>query len=227
MNMNNLLKSTEDFLNQLSLRERILVLLGILSVLYMIWDTFLLIPVQHSHKQLTAEHLSIQKQLSDLEVRNILAAGLLQNNNKDKFNKKIDQVKGNINDLDQTLKERLQGRVPDELMSSMLNDVLKKNQGLQLLFIHNLPAEPLIQKELAKEVNKERIKEDNPGIFMHSLEIELMGSYLDILDYLIALESMQWKIFWDQVQLNVLEYPKVKVHIKVHTFSLTEGWLSV
>ncbi|RKZ99173.1 MAG: hypothetical protein DRQ43_00375 [Gammaproteobacteria bacterium] len=227
MNMNNLLKSTEDFLNQLSLRERILVLLGILSVLYMIWDTFLLIPVQHSHKQLTAEHLSIQKQLSDLEVRNILAAGLLQNNNKDKFNKKIDQVKGKINDLDQTLKKRLQGRVPDELMSSMLNDVLKKNQGLQLLFIHNLPAEPLIQKELAKEVNKERIKEDNPGIFMHSLEIELMGSYLDILDYLIALESMQWKIFWDQVQLNVLEYPKVKVHIKVHTFSLTEGWLSV
>ena len=225
--MNNLLKSTEDFLNQLSLRERILVLLGILSVLYMIWDTFLLIPVQHSHKQLTVEHLSIQKQLSDLEVRNILAAGLLQNNNKDKFNKKIDQVKGNINDLDQTLKERLQGRVPDELMSSMLNDVLKKNQGLQLLFIHNIPAEPLIQKELAKEVNKERIKEDNPGIFMHSLEIELMGSYLDILDYLIALESMQWKIFWDQVQLNVLEYPKVKVHIKVHTFSLTEGWLSV
>ncbi len=227
MNMNNLLKSTEDFLNQLSLRERILVLLGILSVLYMIWDTFLLIPVQHSHKQLTAEHLSIQKQLSDLEVRNILATGLLKNNNKKKFNKKIELVKGKINDLDQILKERLQGRVPDELMSSMLNDVLEKNQGLQLLFIHNIPAEPLIQKGLAKEVNKERIKEDNPGIFMHSLEIELMGSYLDILDYLIALESMQWKIFWDQVQLNVLEYPKVKVHIKVHTFSLTEGWLSV
>jgi len=225
--MNNLLKSTEDFLNQLSLRERILVLLGILSVLYMIWDTFLLIPVQHSHKQLTAEHLSIQKQLSDLEVRNILATGLLKNNNKKKFNKKIELVKGKINDLDQILKERLQGRVPDELMSSMLNDVLEKNQGLQLLFIHNIPAEPLIQKGLAKEVNKERIKEDNPGIFMHSLEIELMGSYLDILDYLIALESMQWKIFWDQVQLNVLEYPKVKVHIKVHTFSLTEGWLSV
>lgn len=225
--MNKLLESTENFLNQLSLRERILILLGILSVLYMIWDTFLLIPVQHSHKNLTEEHLRIKKQLSDLEVRNILASGLLKNNNKEKFNTQIEQVKRKINELDQTLKVRLQGRVPDELMSSMLNDVLEKNQGLQLVFIHNLPAEALIQKEGKKELIKEPLQENNPGIFMHSLELQLQGSYLDILDYLIALESMQWKIFWDQVQLKVLEYPKVKVHIKVHTFSLTEGWLSV
>ena len=59
------------------------------------------------------------------------------------------------------------------------------------------------------------------------MEMELQGAYLDILDYLQELEALQWKIFWDDVKMDVQEYPIVRVYIKVHTFSLKDGWLSV
>ncbi|MCU7834422.1 MAG: hypothetical protein KZQ83_04130 [gamma proteobacterium symbiont of Taylorina sp.] len=237
--MKNLLALSENFVDKLTRRERILVLLGILSVLYMIWDTFLMTPIQMTQKKLNGERLTIQKQLSELEVRNILATGLLKNNNNEKFIKAIAQVKGKINELDNTIKAQLKDQVPDELMVSMLGDLLQKHQGLELLFIHNSPAEPLKKEDDTEDNSQKKNQQKNKpvksidkkinalGVFMHPLDIELQGSYLDILNYLIELENMGWKIFWDQVQLNVLEYPRVRVHIKVHTFSLKDGWLSV
>ena len=231
--MKKLLILSENFIDTLSRRERLLVLLGIVSVLYMLWDTFLLGPIQSSHKKLTMERLTVQKQLSDLEVRNILASALLKNKNNDKFNQQIAQKKIQLEKMDQIIKQRLQDRVPAELMAGMLNDVLQKKQGLTLIQIYNLPAEPLVKKEKTKDnTNTKKVLKtekniNHLGIFMHPLELELEGTYLEILDYLVELEKLPWKIFWDKVELHVLEYPKVKVIIKVHTFGLKEGWLSV
>jgi len=193
----------------------------------MLWDTFLMMPLQNNQKKFTEERLSIQKQLSDLEVRNIIATGLIKNKNTDQFKQSITQVKGKIKNLDQIIKASLKDQVPDELMANMLNEVLQNNQGIKVLLINNSAAEPLVKTEDKESKEKASKNLNTLGVFMHPLEIILEGTYLEILDYLIALENMGWKIFWDQVRLNVIEHPKVRVQIKMHTFSLKDGWLSV
>ena len=229
--MSEQLNLLQNLIDKLSTRERILVLLGVLAVIYMIWDTFLLSPIQKTSQQLSRQHQSLQRQISELEVRRITASGLLKNSQRKQIIDDIAKLEKNIQNFDGQIRERLQGRVAPEFMSALLSDVLQKNQQLKLLSINNLPAVPFIKNgdtDTGQE-NKatEAIDPQLVGIFMHALEMELQGSYLDILDYLQALESMQWKIFWDQVKLEVMEYPSVKVKIKVHTFSLKEGWLSV
>ncbi len=225
----------QNIINNLSTRERVLVLLGVLSIIYVLWDTFLIAPIQSSNKKLINERMAIQEQMTTLQIRSLSANSLLKNAKRKRILGEIQAVEKQINIFDSEILERLQGRVAPELMASLLNDVLQKNQKLELISIHNLPAVPFgggkkdkKDKDEAFSVQeKQSMADPKIGIFMHPLEIQLQGRYLDILSYLEALENMGWKVFWDQVRLEVIEYPKVKVQIKVHTFSLKDGWLSV
>lgn len=227
------LNALQSLIDKLSSRERILVLVGALSIVYVIWDTFLITPIQKSSQLLSKQHQSLQRQITDLEARRIMATGLLNNSKRKQLVNEIVKLEKTIKNFDGKILERLQGRVAPEYMSALLNDVLQKNQQLELLSINNLPAVPFVKngkmEKDDKNLQSEYIEPDPQlvGIFLHPLEVELQGGYLDILKYLQALEAMEWKIYWDQVKLEVLEYPNVKVQIKVHTFSLKEGWLSV
>ena len=226
----NLLQSMID---KLSTRERVMVMLGVLAVIFMIWDTFMIVPLQSSNKTLLNQRITIQGQVADLQSRLVIANGLLKNTTRKKLISDISLLEKKIIGFDEKILERLQGRVAPEYMIAMLRDVLNKNQRLELLSISNLPAEPLTSKEQqetdsrGKKISSKPVDPDLAGVFMHSLELELEGRYLNILEYLQALEVLPWKIFWDHVKLQVLEYPKVRVQIKVHTFSLKDGWLSV
>ena len=235
--MSKQLNLLQNLINNLSTRERVLVLLGILSVIYIVWDTFLITPIQASTKVLFDQRMAIQEQTVNLETRRILASGLLKNSKRKKILSEIKVVEKNIKNFDGKILERLQGRVAPQYMASLLNDVLNNNRNLELISINNLPARPLVvnsgdKKSQDKALQKEdkKIPNSDPrlvGIFQHSLEMELQGSYLDILNYLQALENLEWKMFWDQVDLEVIDHPTVKVKIKVHTFSLKDGWISV
>lgn len=240
--MSKQLNLLEGLINNLSTRERLLVLLGALSIVYILWDSFLVAPIQAINNDLSSEHLLIQEQITILETRRILANSLLKNSKRKQILDEIQIVKTEMKTFDSQIIERLQGRVAPQYMASLLNDMLQKNEKLQLISINNLPAVPFVSSSsdhkdediqtindpislAQKKLNT--LDSESIGIFMHPLEIQLQGRYLDILNYLTALEKMDWKVFWDQVKLEVMEYPNVKVQIKVHTFSLKDGWLSV
>ncbi len=223
--MNKQLNVINDLINKLSTRERILVLTGFLAVIYIAWDTFLITPVLKTNTALNMQLQTIKQQMSDLEKRRVIASDLLTQSRRKQLVREISQVEQKINNFDSQISQRLQGRVDPEEMAGLLNDVLQKNHKLELIQINNLEAEPFITQN--KTDQKEPVDPDLVGIYRHSMEMELQGTYLDILDYLQELEALQWKIFWDDVKMDVQEYPVVRVYIKVHTFSLKDGWLSV
>lgn len=227
--MKNQLNIINNLINNLSTRERVLVLVGLLSIIYLIWDTLLIAPLQKNNIALNTQFQSIKTQVADLEKRRKMASDRLGQSRRKELLKEIALLEHKITDFDTQISARLKGRVAPEEMLTLLNDVLKKNQALELLQIRNIPAELFISKQSGQKKNTET-KELDPelvGIYRHSMELELQGSYLDILDYLQQLETLKWKIFWDEVKMDVQEYPIVKVYIKVHTFSLKDGWLGV
>ncbi len=232
--MKNKLNLLQKLIDKLSTRERVLVLAGVLSIIFIIWDTFLIGPVQQQNKALLMQYQTTQNQLSDLNKRRLLADGLLKKSKRKRLLAEISQLQNEIKNFNQRISERLQGRVAPENMSEMLNDVLQNNTRLELIRINNLPAEPFLkdkdtsQQPVPPETDSlNKMDPGMAGVYKHSLEMELEGNYLDILAYLQSLETMQWKIFWDQVRMEVLEHPRIKVTIKVHTFSLKDGWLRV
>lgn len=80
------------------------------------------------------------------------------------------------------------------------------------------PAKPLAG---AKPPASERL------IYRHGLELTVTGSYLDLLAYVRDLEQLPTQLYWDSLELDAAEYPKVAMKLTVYTLSLDRAWLNV
>lgn len=64
-------------------------------------------------------------------------------------------------------------------------------------------------------------------VFRHSLRVTLRGKYVDILRFLQTVETLPWRIFWDALVLESVEYPVSLVTVEFHTLSTDEAWFKV
>jgi len=71
-----------------------------------------------------------------------------------------------------------------------------------------------------------RGKEKSP-VYMHGVEIVVQGGYLDMLQYMQALEKMPWQLFWNKASLQVEEYPKATLNLTLYTLSLDRKWMNL
>jgi MSHA biogenesis protein MshJ len=62
---------------------------------------------------------------------------------------------------------------------------------------------------------------------MHPVEIVVEGAYLDVLEYLRALESLEWRFYWKVLELKTTRYPINRVRIELSTLSMDKEWIGV
>jgi MSHA biogenesis protein MshJ len=84
------------------------------------------------------------------------------------------------------------------------------------------PAEPKIPGPAGAIVPK-------PGslLYRHGVEITVRGNYLDMIDYMNALETLPTQLFWGGAQLAVEEYPTSRLTLTLYTLSLDPKWLKL
>lgn len=112
-------------------------------------------------------------------------------------------------------------------MAGVLRDMLSAEKGLVLTKLESLGAQPLFPRDEDEENAKTKKRTQQPEIFKHGVRIVFEGDYFKTLAYLRALEAMPWRLYWDNVEYFVTDYPKARVAITVHTLSLHEGWIGV
>ncbi|MBC3875271.1 hypothetical protein [Undibacterium flavidum] len=71
------------------------------------------------------------------------------------------------------------------------------------------------------------LNQDERSIYKHEVELELEGNYLDMLEYIKALEAMPERVYWSRSTLKVLEYPKSSMTLRLFTLSLEKKWLNL
>jgi len=57
------------------------------------------------------------------------------------------------------------------------------------------------------------------------LQLTFSGDYLALLRYLRDLEELPRQLVWEDIAIETAEYPKSRVHLRVSTLSLREGWI--
>jgi MSHA biogenesis protein MshJ len=107
--------------------------------------------------------------------------------------------------------------------------MIGKNRKLQLLSLRNLPSTGLSPRAGASSgAAGGPAKPDAGGeVFRHTVEVSVGGSYLDLLDYLAALERMPQRVFWDGFELSVVQYPQSVLKLTIYTLSPEQSWLIV
>jgi MSHA biogenesis protein MshJ len=64
-------------------------------------------------------------------------------------------------------------------------------------------------------------------LYRHGVEVTVRGNYLDMVDYMSALEAMPTRLFWGQAQLDVEEYPASRMTLTLYTLSLDRNWMKL
>lgn len=223
--MNPRIQEIANKIDAMTMRERVLLMVAIVTVIFVIWDNLFLRSLEKERKQINSQITAINKQVNEVDTQIQKVVGMFAVDPDKNTRAEVSILKDDLKSIDSKLKELTLGLIPPSKMANVLQDVLATKASLKLISIKSLPAQPLLVED--KEEAKETKKAGSAGVYKHGLEIRIEGGYLATLDYLRALEGLPWKLYWDRVDFKVVDYPKAKATIVVHTLSLTEGWIGV
>ncbi len=224
--MKQLLRKYADSIDAMALRERAMFFGAVALVLMTLLQVFLLNPVLLRRNQLSAriaqqeeETKAIQAQTQAL-VRPVAP-------DQDALNRaRLKNLREELARLDRQVEEQQKQFVAPDKVAAMLEDLVGKQRKLQLLSLRNLPGSGLSRGAAAGAPARTpagAVRE----VFRHTVEIRIKGGYFDLLDYLVALERMPQRVFWDRFELNVEEYPSSVLTLTIYTLSPEKSWLTV
>jgi len=226
-------KQLTDRIDALSLRERGIIFVTILVVLYMVAVNLLFSPLQAERdrlqKQINTKRDDIQKIENQVQI--ILTGGV--NDPDSAKRKRVAVLQESLKRLNESLSKVTTGLVSPKEMTRLLERVLAKNQGLQVVKMESLPASPLVEEGVVDNQAartggaKESAANGRMMVYKHGMRIELKGSYLDMLRYLRSLEGLPWKVFWGQATLQTEKYPVSKLTLLIYTLSTNESWIAI
>lgn len=222
MNARERLSALQSHIDSLTLRERGILFLVVIVVLYFLCDTLLLAPQERSQKALLDEVNTLRQEISQLEQQSLEVINRYNVDPNAEEQQLLTQLQQNGSQLEQQITAAVNGMIPPQEMAKALESVLKEQKQLTFVRIENLGATPLLSAEPDGKVQAGDI-----AIYKHTMRLELEGDYHHTLAYLQALEALPWRFHWESVKLNMLDYPRAQVVITVNTLSLSEGWIGV
>lgn len=198
----------------LSRRERWIVAVGLVALVLGLSDRAFLQPLELRASELAAQReLFAERAQALAEAQALLARQL--GGDADAPGP-TGQLRAAIDAVDARIAARAALFVSPRDMMQLLGALLEEQPGVH---VENIAAlEPV---ELA---GAEGDGPDGPKIYRHGLQVDLEASYADTLAFLTRLEQLPWAIFWERLEYEVIEYPRARVQLLVHTLSTAEQW---
>jgi MSHA biogenesis protein MshJ len=246
------LRRLQARIDELTLRERGIMLLGILAVSYFLWDTLLMQPLYVKHKSFSAQ-LEVKRaevMVLNQKMRSMLA---IQEQDPDAENRKqLEALRRQLAEVEASIQVSTVQLVSPEKMPEVLRTVINKTEGLTLISLRGTGAAPILaqsdktgtapgraleQAEDAATGAPETAADDGSSkvaasatissAYKHGMTVMFEGDYLATLEYLRRLENLGFGFFWDSLEFSVKEYPRAQASIKIYTLSLNKDWISV
>jgi MSHA biogenesis protein MshJ len=218
------LRDLMDRFDQLSLRERVIVLIAALLLITLIWDSTFMAPLDKERKNRMQQIDALRAEVSGLDQSIEALVGQGAADPKQSSHATADTLRAEIQEIDRRLAGVTSGLIAPKEMAQVLEQVLARASRLTLLGLRTLPPQGVVApgSDPAGQPGQAAAQ-----IFKHGVELELTGSYLDTLYFLQALEALPWRFFWDRLEFTVEEHPRGRVKLRVYTLGLEEGWIGV
>lgn len=222
------IQAVMEHVDALSARERGLVFLTALSVLYITWWQVLFEPLVAERDRVASEVERTRVQIHSIHSQ-IAELANRSRKDPDAVNRaRLTVLREELQNLESSLRQVTKQLVPPEQMARLLETVLTREEGLELVQLEGLGARPVFDPAGDGTASAEGERgEGGTMLFRHGLRIEFEGDYLASLRYLNALEELPWQFLWERVELEVEEHPTTRVSITVHSLSLERAWIGV
>ena len=214
----------------MSLRERAVIFLAAAFVVVASVNAVLLNPLLVKQTALSAQLVQKQEKMKELQAQLQAHSQARRDDQHSPLRTRLAQLKQRLQEQDGYLQSHRDRLVEPDKMAGLLEQVLNKNDKLQLVELKTLPASPLVEKPQPSAADLP-IGQKQPDlqkqVFKHGIQITVRGGYLDMLRYLAALEKMPVQMFWGEVSLSVEKYPDAVLTLTLYTLSLDKTWLTV
>jgi MSHA biogenesis protein MshJ len=213
--------------DNLAMRERMLVLAAVVLGTALIYDALAVRPLEAGRKRLIQQVAEARQSIKVAEgVLTVQEAVVDPNAVKRTYR---DALRKQLAEIDQSMQGLQRGLVPPERMAKLLEEMLGRSRGLQLVALRTLPVQRFDAPgpKPADKSAKPAPRNGERTIYQHGYELTLRGSYADLHEYLTQLEKLQWRMFWGRISVSSEQYPRLRVTLVVQTLSLNKAWLIV
>jgi MSHA biogenesis protein MshJ len=208
-------KAWAERIDAATLRERVLIFLGLTLVAVFLVNALLIDPLRVREKAITAEQQKLQTELQGL---NAALQRLVKGGEADVdagTRNKLAAARSELAQVNAKIAQEQRRFTPPERMRAVLQELFERNKGLTLVELKSLPVQPLAPGS------------GSAGLFRHGIEMSITGSYADLYGYLKALESLPTQLYWGRAELVVKDHPRIVLRLTVFTASFDRAWLTV
>jgi MSHA biogenesis protein MshJ len=202
----------------------VLTFAAIAAMMVALTKSLLIDPLLVQQKKLSVQLVQQQEKLKETQAQTEILLQAEKDDASSPLRLHLEQIKQQIADGEAYMQSRRDHLVAPEKMGDLLEQVLNKNGQLQLMSLNTLPATPVLEKIL-KPGSAGAVLDKQ--IFKHGVQITVRGSYLDLLQYLSALEQLPTQMFWGMAEMRVEKHPDAILTLTVYTLSLDKVWLQI
>lgn len=150
--------------------------------------------------------------------------------------KRLGEVRAETARTSDELRTMQKGLVPPERIAPLLESILRANGRLKLVSLKTLPVTTLADGATPAPAPAPAngtpaapppVVKSPDLLYRHGVELTVRGSYLDMVDYMQALETLPTQLFWGKAQLEADEYPNVRLTLTLYTLSLDPKWMKL
>ncbi|HEY8023527.1 MAG TPA: MSHA biogenesis protein MshJ [Burkholderiaceae bacterium] len=241
-------------IDALGLRERVVIFLMLVLIMVAMFDTLLLEPQFARETELSRQINQDQSQIAGIQAE---IQGKIASYDKNPDATKQARLAALVQKSGQmrsALQDMQKGLVSPDKMSTLLEDILRRNGKLHLVALHTLPVSGLNDPEpvagaadgkagadagstalldksggAVRAINdaKDEAQAESKLVYKHGVEMVIEGNYLDMVDYMTSLEGMPWQLFWGKAKLIADDSGKLKLTLTLYTLSLEKNWLKI
>ncbi|UUO24079.1 hypothetical protein FGD67_13225 [Colwellia sp. M166] len=227
---------SEKFSNTTPREQYLIITAGLIAIGFILYSLFLGVAYQ-GIAQLNEKIL--QTQQSNENNKNsiqVLEQALLEDPNS-ALKKELLQYQAKLGEIDQQLLSLTSDLIDPIQMRYALIKLLKLQKGVKLLSFEVLPASPVTKSNL--ENSEQQDKQDTLAasvdqtpakqlrLYRHGIKIKLQGQYFQLKDYLIQLESLSWKFFWQEFDYQLKAHPVSELEVEIYSLSTAQEFIGV
>lgn len=210
-------------IDALELRQRGLVLLAVIVVLFVVWDQLLMNPLETRRQSLSNQVGQVRSEIDTLNGSIQDMAARSARDPDAPLRAQVELLQSKISALNENLEALTGELIPPRTMPEVLESLMTQDASLELVRLEGLGAAPVIESVSTGESGLGPV----PGLYRHGLRLVFRGSYLDTLDLLEEIEALPWRFIWSRVNIEIRKYPKSMVTLELYSLSLDEAWLEV
>jgi MSHA biogenesis protein MshJ len=209
---------------------------GLVAIVFILFSLFLDEPLQRTTK--LKQEISNTKQSNQRNISSIqLLEQALREDPNVALKKELTQYQTKLAEVDQQLLELTSDLIDPIQMRYALIKLLKLQKGVKLLSFEVLPAQAVTKDKPENnedknnnKLSKSKSEENEPAqlhLYRHGVKIKLQGHYFQLKNYLVQLEDLSWRFFWQEFDYQLKEYPVSELEVEIYSLSTAQEFIGV